>query len=261
MFKKNLFLSILFVLSAFMVSVSASANSLEDIFADANKSFENGKYKEAADYYKQLENFGVKTEELFFNMAVTQCRLGNLGRAVQYYEKVLAISPSNDDAIYNLKVVRNFIAQKANEQGRNADLAPAIGPWRAILDRFSPNAAAIAFLFFYLLFFAVLIARRFIKGELLRLGFGVAIGILGILAVVTGAVTAGKWYQATHVQEAVVISSAPVSVLEGPKSKVTRFTLEEGSRVEILEHRDKWLKIQDDHGRDGWVNSSSLGKI
>ena len=121
--------------------------------------------------------------------------------------------------------------------------------------------AAVAFLIIHLLLFIVLSIRRFVFAEMPRLSLGVLAGVLFILTVATGSVAVGKWYQDTHEKEAVVVADGPVDVMEGPSSEVKRFSVEEGSRVKIVEKTATWTRLLDSEGRDGWVPAESLGMI
>lgn len=249
-------------LAVFVYSESAlCGSSLESLFNDANNAFWNGEYAKAASLYNRLEELGVSDATLSYNLGTTYARLGKLGMAIQYYERSLRLDPGNLDATHNLSMIREFIARRASEAGRDADLAPASGPWRALLDRFSPKSAAIGFLVFHLALFLTLIIRRFVRQEMPRLSLGVLAGVLGILTAITLCIVIGKWYQGTYVKEAVVIADKTVDVKEGPESTVTRFALEEGTRIQILEERENWLRLQDSQGRDGWLPAKMAGKI
>jgi len=237
------------------------AGNLAGLFAEGNAAFWAGDYGKAAASYTRLEELGAFSAEVAYNRATAEARLGNLGRAVQYYERVLHREPGHEDAVHNLAVIREYLARRASEAGRNADLAPATTAWRALLDRFSPRTAAFAFLLFHLALFTALVIRRLARAEGVRLTLGVAIGVLAILAVATAAVAYGKWRQETREREAVVIRSGTIDVLEGPGSAVKRFALDEGSRVSILERREGFWKIRDDGGRDGWAPAADLGEI
>jgi len=46
-----------------------------------------------------------------------------------------------------------------------------------------------------------------------------------------------------------------------PGSAVKRFSLDEGSRVLVLEKRESFVKIRDGEGRDGWAKAEDLGEI
>ncbi|MCP4679210.1 MAG: hypothetical protein GY854_27735 [Deltaproteobacteria bacterium] len=239
----------------------APCDSLDSVFQEGNNAFWNGNYKKAATLYKRLEDLGVRDSTLAYNLGTAHARLGKLGMAVCYYERSLRIDPGNTDALHNLSVLREHLARRASESGRDADLAPAVSPWRAMLDRFSPRSAALGFLVFHLALFVVLMARRFVSREMPRLSLGVLAGVLAILTMTTLALTIGKWHQETYVKEAVVIAEGQLDVMEGPASTVKRFALEEGSRILILVDNESWIRLLDSEGRDGWVPSSDLGKI
>jgi tetratricopeptide (TPR) repeat protein len=249
------------LLGALAPTPTLAAESLEALFDEANNAFWNGEYEKAAELYTRLEELGARSPTLSYNLGTAEARLGNLGQAVRHYERALRQDPGHADATHNLAAIREFIARRASEQGRDADLAPAVGPWRAVLDRFSPSSASIAFLLFHMALFGVLILRRFILADTPRLTLGVLAGVLAVLTLATGAVTLGKWRQAVEDREAIVIARGVVEVMEGPESQVERFALDEGSRVVLLEERDAWIKLRDDQGRDGWAPATAVGEI
>lgn len=258
-------LAVLFAAGLFLLSASPQAalcaDSLESIFKSADNDFWNGEYEKAREKYERLENLGMADASLSYNLGTVYARLGKLGEAVLHYERALRLEPGQDDARYNLSVIREFIARRASEAGRDADLVPSAGPWRATLDRFSSSGAALIFLVFHLALFAVLGIRRFISAEMPRLSLGVLSGVIFVLTLSTFAVAVGKWHQDTHEKEAVIIREGAVDILEGPGSEVKRFSLEEGSRVKLLETRGQWIHLQDLEGRDGWLSADTLGRI
>ncbi|MCP4603251.1 MAG: tetratricopeptide repeat protein [Proteobacteria bacterium] len=241
--------------------LEATGDSLDSLFNDANNAFWNGEYKKAASLYSKIEELGVRDAALSYNLGTTYTRLGKLGTAVKHYERALRLDPGHVDTHHNLSRLREFLARRASEAGRDADLAPAASPWRAALDRFSPSSAAIGFLVFHLALFTLLTLRRFVSSEMPRLSLGVLAGVLGILTATTLAVVVGKWHQHEYVKEAVVVTQGRLDVMEGPASTVKRFALEEGSRIHILEEKENWIRLLDSEDRDGWAPSVDLGKI
>jgi tetratricopeptide (TPR) repeat protein len=235
--------------------------SLDSIFNKANNAFWNGGYDEAITLYHRIEALGVRSPELSYNLGTAYARTGKLGRAVQHYERALRLSPGHGDTSYNVAVIREFLARRASEAGRDADLAPGVTPWRAVLDRFSTRGTAIGFLLFNLALFMVLIVRRFLKRETPRLFLGVFAGMLAVMTVLAFSVGLGKWYQGAYEHEAVVVVKGQIDVMEGPASTVKRFDLEEGSRIQILEDKGAWIRLLDSENRDGWVPTRGLGKI
>lgn len=251
----------LFAILVTTFSSGAGAESLSSIFEEGNNAFWNGDYEEAAAKYERLEELGLRDAALSYNLGTAYARLGKLGMAVRHYERGLSIEPDHPDTLHNLNLIREFLARRASEQGRDADLAPGVTAWRAVLDRFSPTSASVGFLIFHLALFFVLILRRFVTQEMTRLSLGVLAGILGILTVTTLTVTIGKWHHANYSKEAVVVAEGALDVMEGPASAVKRFAVEEGSRVTVLEERGDYTHLLDAAGQDGWVESTHLGKI
>ena len=253
----------LFSVLVFMsVASMASAGTLQSVFDDANEAFGDGEYEKAVERYEKLAKLGVNDPDVLFNLATAYARLGKLGHAVWNYEKVLRLNPGASDAAENLAEIREFLARHASEMGRDADLAPATGPWRAVIDRFTLSGAAMAFLVFYLSFFGALLARRrFESGELPRLFISVLAGVLFLLFAAFGGVAVGKWHHSATVREAVVLVSDVVPVMEGPQSTVQRFFVEEGTKIKVIGVIDNWTRLADDQGRDGWILSESLGEL
>jgi tetratricopeptide (TPR) repeat protein len=252
---------VVFLSVLFFFALDAPCDSLDSTFSKANNAFWNGDYAKAAELYEKIEDLGARDAVLSYNLGTAYARLGKLGMAVRHYERALRLDPGNSDAMHNLSVLREFLARRASEAGRNADLAPAVSPWRAVLDRFSPRSAALGCLVFHLALFSLLIIRRFASKEMTRLSLGVLAGVLAILTAVTLAVAIGKWHQDTYVTEAVVVKDGVLDVMEGPASTVKRFSLEEGCRVRMVEDKGEWMRLLDSEGRDGWARSAELGKI
>ncbi len=259
--KHSFLLTVMLFATLLSIPKDGRSDSLNTMFKEANNAFWNGNYKKASSLYKKIDELGAEDPNLSYNLGTAYARLGQLGRAVQYYEQSLKLDPGHTDSRHNLSVIREFLARRASGAGRDADLAPAVTPWRAILDRFSPKSAAFSFLVFHLALFGVLIIRRFVSREMPRLSLGVLAGVLLILTVTTLSVVIGKWHQHTFQNEAIVVRKGQLDVMEGPSSTVKRFSLEEGSRIRILEEQDEWTHLLDSEGQDGWAPVAKLGKI
>jgi len=243
------------------VPLAHAASSLPEVFATANEQFWAGRYAEARAGYQRLLDLGASDPVILHNLATAEARLGELGRAVWHYEQALRRDPGLETSARNLLILREHLARRANEAGRDADLAPATNAWRAVLDRFTGDGAAVILLLLDLLLFGLILARRFSGAESLRLGLGVAAGVFALATALALAVALGRWHLERHVAEAVVIASGASEAREGPGSDVKRFTVEEGSRVRVREERDGFVRIEDGAGRDGWLSARSLGRL
>jgi len=259
MTRKLLTMTVLVLLTT--IPPMARGASIDSLFTEANNAFWNGEYSQSTETYEKLESLGVRDPVLSYNLGTSHARLGALGQAVRHYERALRLDPGHADTRHNLAVIREYLARRASEAGRDADLAPAVTPWRAVLDRFSPSSAALGFLCFHLALFVVLLLRRFVRQEMPRLSLSVLSGVLAVLSAMTLVVAVGKWHQEHYTLEAVVVREGTLDVMEGPQSAVKRYALEEGSRVQILEENSEWIHVLDAEGRDGWAPEAQMGRI
>ncbi|MCU0663965.1 MAG: tetratricopeptide repeat protein [Myxococcota bacterium] len=248
-------------LAVSLLSFSAKAESVSSLFDRANNAFWNGDYAGARDSYARLAQLSGPRPEVLYNLGTAYARLGNLGQAVLMYEKVLRLSPDNEDARHNLLVLREHLARRANEADRDADLAPSVTAFRALIDRFTTNGAALTFLTFELLLIAFLLVRRIVRADLPRLTLGVLSGVLALLSAAMLVLLLGRLHLETSVQEAIIVQAGQSDVFEGPGSEIRRFGLEEGSRVEVIGEMDGWRRLRDAEGRDGWVRAAELVDI
>lgn len=63
---------------------------------------EMGIYNEAIRVFHDLEEKGVKTWQLFYNIANTYAKNGNYEKAAHYYNKTLEVKPDHINGLYNL---------------------------------------------------------------------------------------------------------------------------------------------------------------
>jgi SH3-like domain-containing protein len=61
-------------------------------------------------------------------------------------------------------------------------------------------------------------------------------------------------------KEGVVVDRGLVAAREGPTEESNRkFDVAEGQLVQIRETRGPWFRVEDDKGREGWLQKSQLG--
>lgn len=70
-------------------------------------------WDEAISVYNQLEAVYLPNEEFFNNKAIAYIQVGNYSKALEYFNKTIALNPNNKDAIFN----RNrLMSEKANHK-------------------------------------------------------------------------------------------------------------------------------------------------
>ena len=242
-------IGILAVISFIMSRLEAAPVAGE--FEQANKLYEQGRFKEAAVAYERLVEHGVEAPALYFNLGNAWYKAGQNGRAVAAYLRAERLAPRDPAIRFNLDFVRR------NVTGQSA----SVPFWQRWLRRLSLNEwamAASAALWVWLLLLAV---REFRPNwqPMLR-GYPMAAGIVtasAALALLTAI------YDRTETKTAVVVvSEAPIRY--GPlEESQTYYKLRDGSEVRVLDEKinsptETWVQIEDTGGRPGWVKKDQL---
>ena len=104
---------ILIILLFFSSSIFAQdANSL---FEHASVSYEQKEFAQSLIHYKEIEDLGLYSSDLYYNMGICYYKLQQNAEAVLYYEKALKLNPSDEDALFNLKLVQMQLVDKLAE--------------------------------------------------------------------------------------------------------------------------------------------------
>ena len=92
-----------------------SANFLlaaEPLFEQANNFYAAEKYEEAIQLYDSIQQNGLQSEELFYNIGNTYYKLQDWPNSILYYEKTLKLDANHEDALHNLALAQLKIVDK-----------------------------------------------------------------------------------------------------------------------------------------------------
>lgn len=245
------------ILLFFCVSISTLAQNTNDFFSSANALYKDGKYEEAIQRYKQIEDANTISSELYYNLGNCYYKLNKVAPTIYNYEKALKLNPLNEDAKNNLIIAKRLtldrieplpksVFQKFNEN---------------YLQKFTYNTWAIiavvlsflASLLFLLFYFADAPSKKRIFFTTSMVSF--------LLLAVTVAITYSQYSQAKNTIQAIIFTEE-VSVNNEPTSGANEvFTLHEGTKVLVLDTVDNWKKIKLIDGKVGWIQSESLKEL
>lgn len=249
--KKILVLALLFIYQL------VSAQNANDIFANANNLYKEGKYEEAVSLYKQIEVLDKVSSELYFNLGNCYYKLNKVAPTIYNYEKALQLDPLNQDAQNNLVFAKRLtldriealpksVFQKFNEN---------------FLQKFTYNTWAIfcvllsviASILFLLFYFSYNSTQK-------RIYFTTS--ILSFIALISAlTITYNQYNQAKNNIEAIIFSEE-VSIKNAPTSNAEEvFTLHEGTKVKVVDTVDDWKKIKLIDGKIGWIVSKYLKEL
>lgn len=248
----------LYILLAIVIpSLSFGAGQVQALFAAGNASYNKGQYKDALDSYKKIVDEGYESAPLYFNMGNASYKNGDIPSALLYYGKAHRISPGDEDINFNIKYVNLKTTDKIDE-------APEFFVtkwWRGFILAISANALAWISVLLVLAGSVMLIWYFFTASVTIKkTSFYSAISFfaLGLIAVFMAGMQLS--YFSSH-REAIVFSGT-VNVNSSPVEKAKPlFVIHEGTKLDILDDSNGWLKIKLANGSEGWLKSRDVREI
>lgn len=241
-------------------TATAHADSLEQIFEQANESYFAGDYDGAAEGYARLEELGVRDADVSYNLATAHARQGHYGRAIQHYERALWLRPGDAGANEGLEAARAALGRRrAMREGEaEVDTGPPLG--EALFGGLSRDLLAVMTSLLLLLTCLALVGLLFVKKENWRLGLGIATPLLAIALAVAGL---GWTLRAGWLDdgEPAVVLARRTSLRDAPSANGEELGRSlEGERAWILSEEDEWLLVRSGE-HEGWVPAAELGRV
>ncbi|MDB5115567.1 MAG: hypothetical protein JWQ79_1059 [Mucilaginibacter sp.] len=251
--KITLCLCIMLVLPA----LSFGDINTQALFGKGNAYYAKTQYKEALATYNQILNAGYQSAAVYFNMGNASYKDGDIASALLYYEKAHRLAPGDDDINFNIRLANTKITDRIDETPEFF----VTKWWRGFILNFSVNALAIISIIIALLGSGALILYFFSNSiSVKKTSFFTAISlfVVGIFLIIIAADQVN--YFDSHRQA--IIFSGPVNVKSGPAEKLgTVFILHDGTKVNVLDSNNGWIKIKLANGNEGWVKASDAKLI
>lgn len=216
----------------------------EPAFAQANRQYEEGQYRQAARTYQDLLEKNGASAPLLFNLGNAWLKGGQLGRARVCYLLALELSPRDRDIRANLRFLRQTLgADPVNWRQR----------WATHLRWFNLNEWTLAALVLLWTWLGLLAAKHFQPklGPPLRFYTRIVVMLLGF-CLLAFAVTV--WERYSH---ATVIMITPnPEVRRGPLAESqVYFSLKDGVMIRAIDEQFGWREVMDGSGRSGWLKT------
>jgi tetratricopeptide (TPR) repeat protein len=250
-----------FALLVALTPAVARGQSLQQIFSVANQATFAGQWDSATRQYESLLKAGVKDPDVYFNLATTYARSGQLGKAVLNFERSLALRPGDDAAQKGLDTAVTLLGRKRAEKAGEATVRTRPPLSEALVRPWSENLLGWLVLGFDLALFAVLIALRSARQEALRVGLWVAGALLGLLLLVFGGGLLIK-SEAFKEGRAAVVLREDAPLREGPDPRAqTRTKAFEGQAARLLERDGNFARVRLPDNSEGWMLQSDVDSI
>jgi tetratricopeptide (TPR) repeat protein len=252
-FRRSSIAALLLVLSSFTMF----SQSIEESMQKAGDNYRNGQFDQAIEIYVRLLNEGYEGTTLYFNLANSYYRIGQLGQAILNYERALRLSPSDEDVKHNLAFA-------------NLSTVDRIQPlptfflfewWESILASLTVNGwtylAYISFILLVILIVIYFFAKTIFQQKLILFS---GLGMLAIFLMLISLLIV-KINREENVIEGIVIEQS-ITVKTSPDLKSTdAFVIHEGLKVNLEDKLDNWVKIKLADGKVGWIENNAVEKI
>ncbi|NNM07541.1 MAG: tetratricopeptide repeat protein [Flavobacteriaceae bacterium] len=245
-----------FFLFVLLVSPYICAQN-ETSFNLGKEAYKTENYQEAISQWQEILNAGEHSAELYFNLGNAHYKLNNIGPSIYYYEKALQLDPYDLDIQNNLAFAENARVDAIEPLPQNV-----FKTWyRSVSGVFNYNGWAINAAIFSFIFVLLFLLYYYSASERKkRILFAASIATLFFL--VASITLAFMTYSDYQKNNPAIIYSEKVEVKDAPSvgGEVT-FVIHEGTKVQLLERDDEWVRIRLEDGKDGWVPLTDLKEL
>ncbi len=237
------------------------------IFSEAQATFskgleqdeENKHYtmlKAAGQFQTLIDEFGIVSGALYYNIGNAYFEAGDKGRAILNYRRAERLIPGFTDLKNNLSQARQDLNLPAENQSWWSGIVKSVLFWHYMLDYADRRTA---FIVAFVAFWVLLSVMVFYRSLLLRTGIvATLIALIGF-----GGSFLYSSYLLYFVPSGVVIEHQ-VIVRKGPGKSYEKFyeqALPGGTEFRFLEQQGDWWKVRLLNKEEVWLKNSDVGKI
>lgn len=239
----------------------ARADSLSEVFEEANAAYFRGDYDDAAEAYGRLEELGVIDADVTFNRATAEARRGRFGPAIQYYERTLWLRPGDGDAHDGLEAARSAVGRRRAERTGEAEVTTGPDLGDALFGAFSVDFLGVLALLFSVAFGILSGTLLFVRRETTRLSLAIAAPLLAAAFVATGTGALLRSGTFEDGPRAVVLRER-AELREGPDARAAVLGRGlEGQRAFVLAEEPGFLRVRVADVGEGWMADDDIGLV
>jgi|TARA_B110000285_G_scaffold235613_1_gene318719 tetratricopeptide (TPR) repeat protein len=247
------------VMTFFMVStLSLKAQvSLTPLFEEGNAAYNEGDFSKAASLYEQILSMGQHSAALYFNIGNAYYRLNKVAESIYYYEKAKQLDPENEDIKVNTAFAQNMTID-AIESLPESQLTQFQKALYALTTVSTWSKITLVFVWLFALFFSIYLLFK--KTQVKRIFFVLSLVSI-VLVICSFIITFSANAQQKNKEYAILFSDQLDSWSEPNLRSEIKFSLHEGTKVELLDSLDEWKKIRIANGSEGWIKNASLRNL
>lgn len=224
------------------------------LFDEGNILYQQEDFATALEKYHQIEELGLVSSALYFNIGNSYYKLDQIGRAILYYERSLRLDPKDENTLANLA-----IANQATIDRITPPPEFALASWlRWALYLFPVSTLLRILAVIYLLLGAFLVTLTVTRARRPRSVIKKICLVMLLLLFTTVVLFLAQWNDARNRVEAVVLVKE-LPAMDAPGDGATEvFAIHEGTKVHIDQTANGWVEIVLPDGKIGWVSSDGV---
>ncbi len=247
MFKK---LSILFGL---LLGLLGNAQN-EALFNQATEAYNNGEYEKAIEAYDSILQNNEHSAALYYNLGNAYYKLNKIPESIYYYEKSLLLNPVDQEVKTNLAYAQNMTLDAI-------DTLPQTGfsrIYKSITSKLTFDQWAYASILCMVLFVVLYIVFYYNQySTKKRLAF---IGsLIALFICVVFIIFAAIEFNSFNTDNPAIIFADEVAISSEPNETSDEvFVLHSGTKVNVLESLNNYVRIRLSDGKTGWMPEKDL---
>ena len=247
--------SLLFLLIA--LQVHGQDDVAGKAFAKANQAYTAENYEMAVTNYKEVLKTGVHSVDTYFNLGNSHYKLNQVGPAIYNYEKALILDPENEDVLNNLQFAKQMRIDAVEAMPEN-ELESKLSSVSKSLSIDEWAYLSIILIIITVLLFVFYHYCQTAGKKRLFFILMVLLGISTVMAIIIG------FYAQDDLnnQQYAIVYTTEFTAREEPKTNSNAsFVIHEGTKVEVLEEFNDWVRISLENGSKAWVSKETIKKL
>ena len=243
---------IICILAFFVASGIYSQN--EVLFSKATEAYNSADYEKAISLYEKIVANDKHSAELYFNLGNAYYKKDEVGPSIYYYEKALLLKPNDSEILNNLGY-----AQKARLDAIDTlPISTMQSLYNTTVSKLTHDQWAYVSIGMIILFVLAYIAY-YILSIAIQKRISFLVSITALLFCILSITFAYLQYNSFKSNNPAIIFVREVAITSEPnKNSEHIFTLHEGTKVNVLEELNDWMKISIADGQTGWIASENL---
>lgn len=241
-------------LSEISAEPAVATDSNKALWDKANTAYYNNDFSGAIAAYDSIEQSGLESATLYYNMGNAWFKAGRIGKSILYFNKAQRLAPGNRDIEHNLEIANTYTRNRIESLPEFF-----LRRWmRGLSSVMSGNAWAWCSVgLFAFLLAGVLVYLLPLQIKIRKLGFWSAVG--GSALFILAFSFASHYYRETTKPTGGIVTSTSASVKSSPDNAgKDLFLLYEGAKVEVLDELNGWSEIMLADGNQGWIKSGTI---